>query len=147
MARVGSWLKGIAILIALVIAVFFGWNATQNKSTGPPAPAASLSDMRSLNTALHTYQSKYGHYPDTLQDLGVAANGPSSEHGAGLIGPKLVGGSLHGYRFTYLKRVQGYYIHGEPTNSENKVHLFTDETLEIKFELEKPAGPDSTVIQ
>jgi type II secretory pathway pseudopilin PulG len=147
MARVGSWLMGIVILIALVIAAFFGWNAMQNKSAGPQAPAASISDMRSLNTALHTYQSKYGHYPDTLQDLAVAANGPSSEHGAGLIGSKLAGGSLHGYRFTYAKRAQGYYIHGEPTDTENKVHLFTDESLEVKFELEKPAGPDSIVVQ
>src|SRR6266540_711843 len=111
MARVGRVFKIVAISFVVILAVLYAFNALYNKVTGPPASPANVSDLRSLNTALHTYQSKYGHYPNALQELGVAASGPASEHGAGLIGSKLASGSAHGYRYNYSKSEQGSSIH------------------------------------
>ena len=147
MARVGKVFKWIAIVIVVLIVALFAFNSLYNKVTGPPAPAATVSDLRSLNTALHTYQSKFGHFPDTLQELGVAASGPSGEHGAGLIGSKLAGGSAHGYRYTYSKSAQGYAIHADPEGTENNMHLYTDETSEVRFQRRKPAERTSDVLQ
>jgi type II secretory pathway pseudopilin PulG len=147
MARVGRIFKWIAIVIVVLIAALVAFNSLYNKVTGPPAPAATVSDLRSLNTALHTYQSRFGHYPDALQDLGVAASGPSGEHGAGLIGSKLARGSAHGYSYTYTKSAQGYSIHANPEGTENNMHLFTDETSEVRFQRKKPAERSSDILQ
>jgi hypothetical protein len=147
MARVGKVFKWIAIAIVVLIAALYAFNTLYNRVTGPPASAANVSDLRSLNTALQTYKVKFGHYPDTLQQLGVAASGPASELGAGLIGSKLAAGNAHGYRYTYSKSGQGYSIHADPDGAENNMHLFTDETSEVRFKRKKPADRSSDVLQ
>jgi hypothetical protein len=147
MARVGKVFKWIAIVIVVLIAALYAFNTLYNRVTGPPASAANVSDLRSLNTALHTYQGKYGHYPNTLAELGVAASGPASEQGAGLIGSKLASGSAHGYRYTYEKSAQGYSIHADPDGVENNIHLYTDETSEVRFKRKKAADRASDVLQ
>ena len=147
MARAGKVIKWILIVVILLIVALVVANSTMNRMSGPPADALNISDLRSLNTALHTYQSKFGHFPDSLQDLGVAASGPSSEHGAGLIGSRLASGKAHGYRYIYAKTAQGYTIHADPDGVENNVHLFTDETSELRFERKKSAGANSPALQ
>jgi hypothetical protein len=147
MARVGKVFKWIAIVIVVVIAALYAFNTLYNRVTGPPASAANVSDLRSLNTALHTYQAKYGHYPNALAELGVASSGPASEQGAGLIGSKLAAGSAHGYRYSYEKSGHGYSIHADPESDETNMHLFTDETSEVRFKRKKPANRSSDVLQ
>ena len=147
MAKVGKVLKWSLIVIIVLIGALFAFNTLQEKVTGPPAQPANVSDLRSYNTALHTYQRKYGHYPDTLQQLGVGANGPASEQGAGLIGSKLASGVAHGYHYTYSKTAQGYAIHADPDDVGNNMHLYTDESSEIRFRRKKPAERESDVLQ
>jgi type II secretory pathway pseudopilin PulG len=143
MARAAKVFKWILIVVVLVVVVA---NSMMNRMSGPPADALNISDLRSLNTALHTYQSKFGHFPDSLLDLGVAASGPSSEHGAGLIGSRLASGKAHGYRYSYAKTAQGYSIHADPDGTENNVHMFTDESSELRFQRKKPAERDSPLL-
>ncbi len=147
MARAGKIFKWILIVLVVFIVALLVANSMMNRMSGPPADALNISDLRSLNTALHTYQSKFGHFPDSLKDLGVAASGPSSEHGAGLIGSRLASGRAHGYRYTYSKTAQGYAVNADPDGAENNVHLFTDETSELRFERKKPADKSSRVLQ
>jgi len=147
MAKVGKALKWMVIVVVVAIVGVVAFNTLQEKVTGPPAQPANVSDLRSLNTALHTYKSKFAHYPDTLQQLGVAPNGPASEQGAGLIGSKLASGVAHGYRYFYTKTAQGYSIHADPGEAGNNMHLFTDESSEIRFQRNKPAERDSAVLQ
>ena len=146
MARVGKWLKRIAISIVLLIVAVVAYNMLRDKVTGPSPDAANVSDMRSLNTALHTYKSAYGHYPDSLAELGVAASGPSNESGAGLIGSKLAAGKAHGYSYAYTKTGQGYTLHGDPATPETNVHLYSDESAEVRFKRKSPADRDSEVV-
>ena len=101
MARAGKVFKWISIVVLVLVVALLVANSLMYRMSGPPADALNISDLRSLNTAVHTYQSKFGHFPDSLQDLGVAASGPSSERGAGLIGSRLASGKAHGYRYTY----------------------------------------------
>jgi type II secretory pathway pseudopilin PulG len=146
MARAAKVFKWILIVVVLVVVALLVANSMMNRMSGPPADALNISDLRSLNTALHTYQSTFGHFPDSLQDLGVAASGPSSEHGSGLIGSRLASGKAHGYRYSYAKTAQGYSIHADPDGAENNVHMFTDESSELRFQRKKPAGRDSPLL-
>jgi hypothetical protein len=147
MARVGRWLKRIVIVIVLAIVVVVAYNMVHDKITGPPPQAANISDLRSLNTALHTYKSVYGHYPDSLKDLGVPAAGPSNEQGAGLIGSRLAAGKAHGYSYTYAKSAQGYSLHADPDTTETNIHLYSDENAEVRFKRKAPADRDSEILQ
>ena len=147
MAKVGKVLKWIVIVIVVAIVGIFAFNTLQEKVTGPPAQPANVSDLRSYNTALHTYHQKYNKYPDTLLQLGVAASGPASEQGAGVIGSKLASGVAHNYHYTYSKTAQGYAIHADPGEAGNNMHLYTDESSEIRFRRKRPADRDSDVLQ
>jgi hypothetical protein len=64
-----------------------------------------------------------------------------------LIGSKLASGSAHGYRYTYEKSAQGYSIHADPDGVENNIHLYTDETSEVRFKRKKAADRASDVLQ
>src|SRR5947209_5634513 len=133
MARAGKWLLRVVIVIALVVVGLIAYSVLHDKVTGPPPQTANISDVRSLNTALHTYKSAYGHYPDSLRELAPPVTGPSSEVGAGLIGSRLASGKAHGYRYSYAKTPQGYELHADPDGSENNVYLFSDESAEVRF--------------
>ena len=146
MARVGRWFLRIVIVVVLVIIAIVAYNYAHEKITGPPADAANLSDLRSLNTALHTYRSAYGRYPDSLQQLKIPASGPSTEQAAGLLGSKLASGRIHGYLYSYAKTAEGYTVHADPEGNDTNMHLFTDESSEIRFQRRKPAGKSSKVL-
>ena len=147
MAKARSWIKRIFLLVIVAIAAWIGYNLAHDRVVGPPVQAANLSDMRSLNTALKTYHSLYGHYPQSLGELGVPEHGPSSEHGAGLLGSKLATGHSHGYQYTYAATTGGYEIHGDPEKADNNVHLYSDQTAEIRAQRNKPAEKSSDIQQ
>lgn len=147
MARAGKWLKRSVIAIVLLVVAVVAYNMLHEKVTGPAPDPVNISDMRSLNTALHTYKSMYAHYPDSLSELGVAASGPRDERGAGLIGSRLASGKAHGYRYSYKQSGRGYSLNGDPDGAETNVHLYSDESAEVRFKRKAPAGKDSEVVR
>jgi hypothetical protein len=147
MAKVGKWLLRIVMVVVVVIVVIVAYNYAHEKITGPPANAANLTDLRSLNTALHTFRSAYGKYPDSLQQLEIPASGPSTEQAAGLLGTKLASGKIHGYRYSYAKTADGYGVHADPEGTDTNMHFFTDESSEIRFQRKKPAEKSSEVLR
>jgi type II secretory pathway pseudopilin PulG len=147
MRKVGKWILRIVAAIVALVLVIVAYNYAHEKITGPPPDEANVSDLRSLNTALHTYRSAYGHYPETLQQLAIPAHGPSTDQAAGLLGSKLAAGKIHGYRYSYSRNGDGYAVHGDPDGSDNNVHLFTDESSEIRFQRKRPAEKGSEVLK
>ena len=102
--------------------------------------SAAVGSVRTLNTALVTYQATYNHYPETVGALGGGKS--SSETSAGLIDDKLAGGTSSGYRFRYEhlaavdeEREEGYVIHADPINpnSTGVRHFFSDQTGVIRY--------------
>jgi len=147
MAKAGKWIKRILLLVVLAIVAAVAYGFLHDKFTGPPPKSANLSDLRGLNTALHTYHKIYGHYPESLQELTVPDLGPTTEHAAGLLGGRLASGKAHGYRYTYAKTGNGYAVHADPEGADNNIHLFTDESSEIRFRRKQAAERNSDVLQ
>ncbi len=142
-----KFVKRLLLVLVVVVVALIAYVMLHNRVSGPPPDAANLKDLRSLNTALQTYKSAYGHYPDSLAQLGVPRQGPSSEQAAGLIGSKLAAGSIHEYNYTYVKTASGYEIHADPTTADNNVHLYTNQTADIRFNRKKPADGSSPIAQ
>ncbi len=142
-----KWIKRLLLFVVIVIAVLVGYVFMHDRVTGPPPAMANMSDLRSLNTALKTYKTTYGHYPDSLAQLGVSRSGPASEQAAGLLGAKLASGTVHAYTYTYAKTASGYEVHADPATADTNVHLYTDESAEIRMQRKKPAGKESQIAQ
>lgn len=147
MSRVWKFLKRFLLVVVIALVAWIAYSYLHRKITGPPVQQVNLSDMRSLNTALNTYSKAYGHYPDSLGQLGMPKRGPDSAEAAGLLGSKLVSGHAHGFVYTYTRTANGYEIHGDPEGSETNVHLFTDQSAEVRMERKKPAGRDSGIAE
>ena len=95
------WIIGLASLAAL--ALLFSV-ATPNllRSRMAANEASAVGSLRTLNTALSTYSTDYGHYPPALSNLGPpVSGGPANEEAADLIDPVLAGGHKSGYVFAY----------------------------------------------
>jgi type II secretory pathway pseudopilin PulG len=114
--------------------------------------ASAVGSVRTLNTALVTYQTEYNHYPETLGALAANGNTTPSETGAMLIDDVLATGSKTGYHFTYEKVAStdgstagGYIIVATPLvpSSTGVRSFFSDETGVIRFSRAGPADKDS----
>jgi hypothetical protein len=107
--------------------------------------------VRVLSITLATYRTEYGHYPSSLIELGPpAAGGAAHEHAAGLIDSLLASGAKQGYRFVYLPSsaqlggpLDRYTLNADPQTGEHRVHLYSDESGQIRSERGKPASATS----
>lgn len=111
--------------------------------------ATAVGSLRTLYTACVTYYSTYGTYPAALANLGPSDN-PSAE-AADLIDMRLVNGQKSGYAFSYLptkyegEKITAFTIVANPivSGSTGTRHFYTDETLIIRWEMNKPASVES----
>ena len=112
----------------------------------------AVTNMRSLNTAVVTYEITYKAYPPSLAALGPPATGqPFSAQAAGLISPKLGSGNYTDYRFRYsLKEpldngdVPGYVIVADPiVDGPERRHYYTREDAIVRSEKGRSATANS----
>ena len=106
----------------------------------------TLSDLRSLYTALLLYYSRYDAYPRTLAALGPPLRGAApNANGAGLVDAELASGIKRGYRFGYRAFsssggtiLDKFTINADPIpipgKSEKSAHYFVDEDLVIHID-------------
>ena len=103
--------------------------------------------LNTLNTALWTYKTSHGHYPQTLATLGRE----------GLIDTILASGKKSGYEFTYrlskgpaagLRTHEGYTINADPidNSTQGQPHYFTDESLTIRVRIDLPATANDSPV-
>src|SRR6266404_3680298 len=98
--------------------------------------ASAVGGVRTLNTALVSYQAQYGHYPETMGALASNGNTTPSETGAMLIDDVLAKGERSGYRFVYEHVAPGegqpesYSVIARPLvqNQSGVRSFFSDET-------------------
>lgn len=117
----------------------------------PPGDAPPVGEVRVLNITLTTYRAAYGHFPDSLAELGPpAAGGAVDEHAANLIDSLLASGTKRGYRFVYLPSsarpggpLDSYTLNADPQTDDHRTHLYSDERGQIHFERGKPASAAS----
>ena len=112
--------------------------------------SSAVGNVRTLNTALVSYQATYNHYPETIGALGGGAKS-SSETSAGLIDDTLATGTKNGYRFSYRHRIgggtdtEGFEVHADPITqgSTGARHFFSDETGVIRYSSTGEADAES----
>jgi hypothetical protein len=122
---------GLGLGAATVLLVFFGSVPNLLHSRMAANEASSVGSLRTINTAIVEYRANYGHYPNSLRQLGPSAAGQASENGADLIDPALADGNKSGYRFSYgATSGSGYSVKAEPTEigSTGNRRFSTDQT-------------------
>jgi type II secretory pathway pseudopilin PulG len=113
--------------------------------------SSAVGSVRTLNTALVSYQAQYGHFPETMGALASNGNTTPSETGAMLIDEVLAKGEKSGYRFAYehgapsAGQTEGYTVTATPLvqNSSGVRNFFSDETGVIRCARSAPADKES----
>jgi type IV pilus assembly protein PilA len=103
--------------------------------------ASAVGSVRTINTAVLTYQSRYHHYPNALSDLGPASAGSEGERSANLLDAQIAVGQRHGYQFLYSPSVNGFELQAEPLvkGSTGTRCLFSDQSAVIRISQVCPA--------
>ena len=135
------------VLIFVIVAAFafvlwhYGWPILLKREGTKPG------GLNTLNSALWTYKTTHGHYPESLATLGQE----------GLIDTTLASGKKSGYEFTYrlskgpttgLRTHEGYTINADPIDNSppKQPHYFTDDSLTIRVRLDLPATASDSPI-
>lgn len=152
---VAAILLVMAIPVTLIVAAIAIPNLIRARISANQASA--VASVRTLNTALITYQSTYDHYPQTISQLGPP--GPSQrvdEQHAGLIDAVLADRVKYGYAFTYesvpkqdASGTDGYAIHADPLQYDRTgvSHYFSDQSGVIRMSPNKEADSDSPPLE
>jgi type IV pilus assembly protein PilA len=127
----------IVVAIILVIAAIAIPNFLHSKMAANQASA--VGSMRSLNTALVSYNTTYGIFPAVLTNLGpIASGGTPSSTSADLIDAVLAAGIKSGYTFVYSAGAsdESYSLTATPvaaaTSGQNM--YFTDQSGVIRVD-------------
>ena len=133
------WVGAAAAAAALVLFAIATPNLLRSRMAANEASA--VGSLRTLNTALASYSSAYGHFPFSLQSLGPPPSGNANEEAADLVDSVLASGRKSGYIFTYRATPAdvsrdggGYAVYadpGEPGTSGSR-HFSTDQTGVIR---------------
>lgn len=119
--------------------------------------ASATVSLRVLATACETYKAQYGGYPRALANLGPS-DSPSAD-AAGLIDVTLASGRESGYVFDYSPvKTEGnriaapittYGASADPIvpNSTGTRHFFIDQTMVIRWEMNKSASGESPPLE
>jgi type IV pilus assembly protein PilA len=119
-------------------------------------PSGGIASLRTINTSEISYTTSFPKqgYSPSLGALGDGGAGcpthPTEEH-ACLIDPTLASGVKDGYRFTYRAANESPVLHyaltGDPIDSRDRNHYFTDESGVIRRERDRPATVASEALQ
>ena len=116
------------ILIILAIAVPKLGNAKMNASE-----MAVIREIQTIHQAQTQYQSQFGRYATTLNELGPPTSGAAGPQAADLIPSSLSSGEKDGYIFTLTATPQGYTVNVNPKvfNSTGRRTFYSDQNMAI----------------
>ena len=135
------WAVGASATVGVLLLIAI---ATPNllRSRMAANEASAVGSLRTLNTALSSYSTTYGHFPPSLVNLGPPSVGSTNENAADLIDSLLANGHKSGYVFDYKRAPAenfgaktGYTIRAnpaEPGKNGSRV-FFTDQTGVIRI--------------
>ena len=95
---------------------------------------AAIKAVQTIHQMEVQYQSQYGRYAVSLQELGPPASGAPSPAAADLIGSDLASGVKQGYKFTLTGNQGGYVINALPEvyGSSGSRTFYSDQTMVIR---------------
>jgi type IV pilus assembly protein PilA len=92
-----------------------------------------IREIQTIHQAETQFQSQFGRYAVTLNELGPPTSGGPGPQAADLIPSSLAGGEKDGYIFTLTATPQGYSVNANPKvyNSTGRRTFFSDQTMTI----------------
>jgi type IV pilus assembly protein PilA len=114
--RGGFSLIEMMIVIAIILIIVSVAIPKLNKSRMYAQETAALKAIQALNIAEALYDSTFGHFAQSLTELGPSASGTPSESAADFISRDMAAGEKQGYRFTLRGTPTGYSISAVPVS-------------------------------
>jgi type IV pilus assembly protein PilA len=92
-----------------------------------------IREIQTIHQAETQYQSQFGKYAATLNELGPPTSGGPGPQAADLIPSSLAAGEKDGYIFTLTATPQGYTVSANPKvyNSTGRRTFFSDQSMTI----------------
>lgn len=131
----GFSLIELLIVIAIILIILGIALPQMSKSQMESREMAAVATLRTINTEEVQYQSQFGQYATSLNQLGPPTAGASEgPQAAGLIPAALAKGESSGYKFAITATPQGYAATAAPTTfgTTGRRTFYTDQTNTIR---------------
>ena len=132
--RRGFSLIELLIVIAIILIIVTVALPKLNNATRYAHETAAIKAIQTIQTMQVQYNSQYGHYATSLQELGPPATGTANASAADLIDSNLAGGEKSGYKFTMTGNQGGYVINATPVaygNTGSRT-FYSDQSMAIR---------------
>ena len=134
--RLGS--RGFSLIeLLIVIAIILVILAVAVPKLGSAKMNANemvvIREIQTIHQAQTQYNSQFGRYATTLNELGPPTSGGPGPQAADLIPASLASGEKDGYTFTLTATPQGYTVNANPKvyNSTGRRTFFSDQAMMI----------------
>jgi type IV pilus assembly protein PilA len=132
-----DWSVALVAVAGISALLYFDYPLGERTAYKPRMYAletAALKALQTLNTAQVQYSSQFGHFTQSLTELGPPASGTDNASAANLISGDLATGEKQGYRFTLTGTPTGYTIRAIPSafGSTGSRTFFSDQSLVIR---------------
>lgn len=128
--RRGFSLIELLIVIAIILILITVAVPQYQKAQIMAREMAASKAVQTVQTVEVMYQSQYGHFAQSLRELGPPDSGASSAAAAGLISGALASGTVGGYKFTLTGTADTYTIAASPVayGSSGNKSFYLDQT-------------------
>jgi len=130
----GFSLIELLIVIAIILIIAAIAVPKMNNQVMAAHEMAAIRQIGTIHQAETQYYSQFGHYAESLAELGPPPSGAASPAAADLIPKVLADGKNSGYVFAVAASPTGYSVSAVPEafNSSGRRTFFSDQTLVIR---------------
>lgn len=134
MTRRGFTLMELMIVVAIIFVILAIAVPKYNQSKMLANETAAIRTIGTVHTTQAQYQSQFGRYAVTLQELGPPASGQPGQAAADLIPGDLAAGKKSGFNFQMQGTPGGYTLTVTPEsyNGSGRRSFFSDQTMVIR---------------
>jgi len=130
--RRGFSLIELLIVISIILIIITVAVPKFQKAQMGARELGAIKGIQTIHQAEVQYQSQFGRYATSLQELGPPASGPATPSSADLIGNDLSGGEKGQYKYTLTANAGGYVITAMPANPSGGSRTFySDQSMVI----------------
>ena len=132
--RRGFSLIELLIVIAIILVIAAIAVPKLNNARMHAQEMAAIREINTIHTAQTQYFSQFGHFAETLAQLGPPPSGTAGPAAADLIPGDLALGDKSGFLFTVAATKEGYTVSAVPKafNNTGRRTFFSDQSLVIR---------------